>query len=121
MEGFCRPLWGLAPLAAGGGQYDDWELVRRGLINGTDPAHPEFWGLPGNHDQRLVEMAAFGVALCLAPGLLWEPLADAERSQVADYLKSINSCRLPDNNWRFFRVLVNLALSRVGAGRMPGK
>jgi hypothetical protein len=119
MEGFCRPLWGLAPLAAGGGHYDDWDSVCRGLVNGTNPAHPEFWGLPGDYGQRLVEMAALGAALCLAPHLLWEPLAPAERTQVAAYLEAINTCRLHECNWYFFRVLVNLALHRVGARSNP--
>lgn len=114
MEGFCRPLWGLGPLMAGGGYYRDWDSIRQGLINGTDPTHPEFWGLPGNFDQRLVEMAALGVTLCLVPNLLWDPLTPAEQSQVAVYLESINSCRLPQNNWYFFRVFVNLALERIG-------
>ena len=41
LEGFARPLWGLTPLAAGGGEFDHWELYRRGLANGTDPEHPE--------------------------------------------------------------------------------
>ena len=26
LEGFARPLWGLAPVAAGGGKFDHWEL-----------------------------------------------------------------------------------------------
>jgi hypothetical protein len=115
MEGFCRPLWGVAPLIAGGGYYRDGEAVLRGLVNGTDPTHPEFWGVAGSHDQRLVEMAALAVAICLAPQVIWDPLTCAERTQVVTYLAAINACALPDNNWHFFRVLVNLALHRVGA------
>ena len=31
LEGFARPLWGLAPLAAGGGaDFVDWAIFRRG-------------------------------------------------------------------------------------------
>ena len=37
LEGFARPLWGLAPLAAGGAKLDCWDLYRRGLANGCDP------------------------------------------------------------------------------------
>ena len=44
-EGFARPLWGLAPLHAGGGDFAHWDLFREGLINGTDPDHPEYWEL----------------------------------------------------------------------------
>jgi hypothetical protein len=46
LEGFARPLWGLAPLAAGGGAYPHWARFARGLAAGSDPAHPEFWGWP---------------------------------------------------------------------------
>ena len=67
LEGFSRPLWGLVPLAAGGGEFDGWELYRHGLTNGTDPHHPEYWGDPADRDQRLVEMAAFGLGLALTP------------------------------------------------------
>src|ERR1700692_4594846 len=38
LEGFARPLWGLAPLAAGGGaDFVDWDIFRRGLGNGMNP------------------------------------------------------------------------------------
>jgi hypothetical protein len=66
-------------------------------------------------------MSALGIAVCLAPHVLWDPLTHGERSQVTSYLESINSCRLPENNWHFFRVLVNLALSRIGARSDPEK
>src|SRR5476649_2443785 len=74
LEGFARPLWGLAPLAAGGGaDFVDWELLRRGLANGTDPQHPEYWEACADRDQRMVELAAVGFALRLIPHLLWQP------------------------------------------------
>ncbi len=60
LEGFARPLWGLVPLAAGGGSFDGWERYQRGLANGSDPQHAEYWGDPRDYDQRLVEMAAIG-------------------------------------------------------------
>src|SRR5271154_2528252 len=66
-EGYARPLWGLAPLAAGGGGFDGWQHYREGLINGTDPGHPEYWGLVTDTNQRAVEMAALGFGLALAP------------------------------------------------------
>jgi len=116
LEGFARPLWGLAPLAAGGGAFDGWELYRRGLANGSDPRHPEFWGEPEDRNQRLVEMAAIGLALALIPGQVWEPLGPRERANLARWLGAINRVGIVDSNWLFFRVLVNLGLERAGAG-----
>lgn len=115
LEGFARPLWGLVPLAAGGGAFDDWALYRRGLAGGTDPQHGEYWGAPLDRDQRLVEMASIGLGLALVPQHMWEPLEPRERANLARWLFQINRSEMPDNNWLFFRVLVNLGLAHVGA------
>ena len=114
LEGFARPLWGLAPLAAGGGKFDHWSLWQRGLDSGTDPAHSEYWGLAGDYDQRSVEQAAFGFALALAPERVWRPLPPVVRERLAAWLQHVNRVQLVSNNWLFFRVLVNLGLERCG-------
>lgn len=114
LEAYARPLWGLAPLAAGGGAFAHWPLLRRGLAAGTDPGHPEYWGEPGDEDQRIVEMAAIGFALALAPEPLWDPLDGRERDRVAAWLATALERSTTDNNWRFFGVLASLGLDRVG-------
>ena len=59
MEGFSRPLWALAPFWMGGGEAREFEeIYRKGLVSGTDPEDPEYWGDPSDCDQRFVEMAA---------------------------------------------------------------
>lgn len=113
-EGYARPLWGLAPLAAGGGDFAHWDVWARGLAAGTDPDHPGFWGVPGDLDQRLVETAAVGFALALAPERLWDPLTGAERDRVAAWLAGCLHRATPPNNWNFFPVMVGLGLDRVG-------
>ena len=114
LEGFSRLLWGLVPLGAGGGAFAHWDCWREGLAAGTDPEHPEFWGWPGDCDQRIVEMAAPALGLILLPGELWQPLAPAVQRQLAAWLERVNAVRPVDSNWLFFRVLVNLALRRRG-------
>lgn len=114
LEGFARPLWGIVPFVAGGGHFPHWDLYRRGLANGTNPSHPEYWGDVSDRNQRLVELAAIGFALALVPEHLWEPL-DADAKQcIATYLLAARDRDYVDNNWKFFRVLVDLGLSRVG-------
>ena len=115
LEGFARPLWGLVPLAAGGGAFADWALVRRGLAHGSDPAHGEYWGDPGDRDQRLVEMAAIGLALLMTPDEFWEPLSVRAQNNLVRWLGTINTAEVVDSNWLWFRVLVNLGLKQVGA------
>ncbi len=115
LEGFSRPLWGLLPLVAGGGQID-WSLIHQGLAHGSDPDHPEFWGWPDDAPQLLVEMAPIGLALALLPEHVWDPLTPEVKARLTHWLGRINSGGLPDSNWLFFRVLVNLGLRRVEAG-----
>jgi len=114
MEGFSRLLWGLVPLMAGGGDHDIWSLHFKGIKNGTDPAHEEYWGDIHDYDQRMVEMAAFGLALALIPDKVWHPLSTNERNNLTKWLQKINDHYLHDCNWLFFRVLVNIGLKNVG-------
>ncbi|WP_176085415.1 DUF2264 domain-containing protein [Martelella sp. HB161492] len=114
MEAFVRPLWGMAPLVAGGYAFDEaWRYVE-GLANGMDPEHPEYWGDIAPFDQRLVEMAGIALALLVAPKIFWEPMPDAAKKKAVSYLLKINTYDVADNNWLFFRVLTNLALRNVG-------
>lgn len=114
LEGFARPLWGLTPLAAGGAEFDHWELYRQGLANGTDPDHPEYWGEVNTTDQRMVELAAIGFTLRMVPELVWDPLPQKAKDNLAAYLKHARQFNYADNNWKFFRVLVDLGLEQCG-------
>ena len=115
MEGFSRPLWALGPYWLGGGAAEPFaSLYRRGLAAGTDPQSPEYWGDPGDYDQLFVEMAAIGCAILEVPQLIWQPLAENEKQNLARWLHTINAHELPHCNWLFFRVLGNLALDSVG-------
>lgn len=113
-EGYLRPLWGIVPYQYGGGNFGHWELYRRGLVNGTNPHHEEFWGYPNDYDQLLVDIAAIGFALCFVPEHVWEPLNDSEKKAVESYLLKTRSKTYCHNNWKFFRVIVDLGLDRVG-------
>ncbi|MBQ3427719.1 MAG: DUF2264 domain-containing protein [Clostridia bacterium] len=114
-ESFARPLWALVPLWHGG--YGDEELktlYREGLISGTDPGSMQYWGETGENDQRYVEMASIAYGLLFAPDVLWEPMNEKQRTDLASWLRQINAHSVCDSNWRFFRVLVNIALKAVG-------
>lgn len=118
MEAFARILWGLSPLWACGesaGEFD--EIYVQGIINGTDPESDEYWGdLPKvSADQRIVEMAALGLSLILAPKKVWEPLNERQRENFHRWLMQINCEILSNNNWQLFPLLVNLGFKNVGA------
>ncbi|PSS00824.1 hypothetical protein BD289DRAFT_458400 [Coniella lustricola] len=114
VEGICRPLWGLACLLAGKGDYERAQLWIDGIKAGTDPENPEYWGYPQDNDQRMVEMCPLGFALAVAPGL-WASLSEKERQNVENWLgNSINQKNMPNTNWLWFRVFANLGLKKNG-------
>lgn len=124
MEGWARVLWGLGPLFAGDNSHlpakhreeiAQWEaLYLEGLIHGTDPDDPGYWGPMGDYDQKMVETAALDVALSLAPQVLWEPLTNPQRQNVYLWLDQINQHKVSPNNWCFFRILTNMTFARLG-------
>ena len=114
LEGFARPLWGAVPAAIGGDDVLDWGLICRGLTNGTDPDHPEFWGWPTDLDQRLVELAAIGFAMLAVPERIWEPLTITARVNVITYLRNATTCQFSANNWFYFRLLMDAGMRAVG-------
>jgi hypothetical protein len=71
LEAFARPLWGLASLLAGGGEYAGTERWVRGLASGTDPSGEEYWGASKAKDQRMVEMSPLSFAIALAPDVFY--------------------------------------------------
>ncbi len=116
MEGFSRVLWALVPMLAGKCPEADplWALWREGLINGVDPEHPEYWGDIGDFDQRMVEMAVMGMALCMIPDRFYFELPESARRNLYRWMDQINRFDMPQNNWLFFRVLVNCGFLSVG-------
>lgn len=114
-EAFARVLWGLAPLWGGGHNCTELDSkCLQGIINGTDPEHPEYWGEIVDYSQKMVESAALGLALILAPHKVWEPLNEKQKENFHKWLMQMNTVKSCDNNWKFFAVLVNLGLKNVG-------
>lgn len=109
MEAFARPLWAIVPMLAGKCRAAEtlWPLWREGIKNGTDPAHPEYWGRVGDYDQRLVEMAVMGLGLIWAPERFFFDFDRQAQENLHAWLDQINAHEMPRNNWCFFRILVN--------------
>ncbi len=116
MEAFARPLWAIVPMLAGKCESAAplWEQWRQGVITGTDPQSPEYWGVPGDYDQRLVEMAVMGMGMCLAPDAFYHSLPQKAQGDLYRWLDQINHLDMPKNNWTFFRVLVNIGFDTCG-------
>lgn len=81
-EAFARPLWGLAALLLGGGEYAGAERWVRGLAAGTDPTSPEYWGASRAKDQRMVEMSPLSFAIALQPDVFFNVSDGSVRSDL---------------------------------------
>lgn len=116
MEAFARPLWAIVPMLAGNCESVGpiWAHWREGIINGVNPDHPEYWGEVEDYDQRLVEMAVFGMGMALAPEKFFFSLPETAQKNLWAWLDQINHHDMPKNNWTFFRVLVNMGFMVCG-------
>jgi hypothetical protein len=125
LEGFARtvPLFA-SWLASGRGEQvsdprtsapiDLAALIRDGLLAGTDPEAPTYWGEIGDMDQRLVEAADIAVILWLTRASIWAHLTLTERQRIAHWLQPVAARKVSPNNWLLFRVLVVETLIALG-------
>jgi hypothetical protein len=107
IEALFRPLWGIVPLLAGGTEYKELERYIARLKEGINPEHPHYFGETHDYDQRLVEMAVIGLALCICGEKWLSYFNDQEQKRLHTWLSQINDREIPKNNWLFFRILVN--------------
>lgn len=125
LEGFTRSFIMAGPwlhtsetgrFSWNGEVYDVAAFYRRGLLAGTDPGHPEYWGDIYDYAQHLVECASLAWALYLAKDHLWEPLSESEKKQIAAYLNQCNGVKYHQNNWLLFNLVTNAVLKKL---KMP--
>lgn len=115
-EAFLRPLWGIGPLSTLKNENDS-ELIQyffKGLIEGTNPESESYWGKVNDYDQRIVEMASISLSLMLSKDIFWDALTSGEQDNLYNWLIQINDHTIPDTNWLFFRILVNVAMKKCG-------
>ena len=113
IEGFSRILWGAGPAIT---QIPtDWQReIKLGILAGTDPKSPEYWGQLHNRDQRMVEMPAITLALLHENHYLWQQYTQSEQTQIATWFKQIFDYQCSDGNWQFFKILVYQVLVQLG-------
>lgn len=114
MEGLSRVLWGLFPLMAGGDSTPFSEKYINAIRIGTDPQHPDYWGETAPYDQRLVEMAAYGLGLALLQEKLTDLFSEREVMNLHAWLNQITDAVMPDSNWNYFAIMVQLGFKRAG-------
>lgn len=91
------------------------ELLRQGVLNGTDPTADGYWGRMIDGDPRIVEAADIARLLWLTREQIWFRLSRAEKDQVIKWLSQVNEVKTErNNNWLLFAVTVNAFLKNVG-------
>jgi hypothetical protein len=122
LEGFSRSMILAGPWLHGsdtgvvtsrGVKLDIGEYLRRGVLAGTDPQHPEYWGAVEDYSQHLAELAALAWGLFLSRRLIWDQLEPPARRQIADYLFACTRAQYRQNNWLLFNVVTNAVLKRL--------
>lgn len=103
------------------GEWEMREAFVRGLLAGTDPRHPNYWGpMPGRSNQRIVEAADVALALWLLRAEVWGALARDEQRRVVAWLAQVGEAPGLDKNWHLFFVLVDRVLAALGyEGAVP--
>ncbi|KAK2761023.1 hypothetical protein CKAH01_16418 [Colletotrichum kahawae] len=117
LEGFARPLWVVASLlrepnfdAITGVGLSSWTT---GLLAGTNPESEEYWGDVEDIDQRMVEMESIAFTLLTSPDAFLASCDEEAKGRLRTWLGQINGKKMPQNNWRWFRIFVNLALVKT--------
>lgn len=113
LEGLSRLFWGVAFAIAGNVAPKRLDDMVSGLVTGTNPDSKEYWGKPADYDQRAVEMASIAATLLENPDFS-KSLGEEGASNIFTWLSGIHSIDMPQNNWRFFRVLTLKALAACG-------
>lgn len=116
LEGFARPLFAVTPLLLHDRDLDESLGLSswiEGIAAGVDPESSEYWGEIDDFDQRMVETESIAFALLLAPSVFLASMDDAVKANLVRWLRGIQGKKMPANNWRWFRVFVNLALVKV--------
>ncbi|MDJ1178843.1 DUF2264 domain-containing protein [Roseofilum sp. BLCC_M91] len=123
LEGFSRSLIMATPLLKGnpnlkftvGNQILDLVgFYREGILAGTNPQHPEYWGQIEDYSQNIVECGSLAWSLYLSQAHIWDKYSDREKQQVADYLLQCNGVKVHANNWLLFKVIINTVLEKLG-------
>ncbi len=115
MEGLSRLFWGIFPSLAGAPSTQlDLSTLVNAIKQGTDPKHPNYWGDIGFIDQRAVEAAVYGFGFCLIPEQISSLFDESTLENLVTWLNQTIDCEVADSNWRFFPILIQVGLMRLG-------
>ena len=113
LEGFARPLLVVTNLLRFEADSTELRTWINGIRAGTDPESQEYWGDLSSFDQRMVEMESIAYTLLSNPTAFDFEDDEITRTNLITWLRQINDHQMTQNNWLWFQVLVNLALTKI--------
>jgi hypothetical protein len=84
-----------------------------GLLAGTDPDNPGYWGAITDYDQRIVEASDVALGLWLGRETLWAALSIEQRQRVAAWLTGALDRQVHDGNWLLFPQVIYQVLKAL--------
>lgn len=114
LEGLCRTLFIASPLLKENPslvidniKVGDYYRYQIGKL--TDPASPSYIAprsKNGGPSQKLVEFGALAVSMLTNPEVLWKPLPQTQKDELAKIMLSYGDGPTVDSNWKFFNIFV---------------
>lgn len=112
-EQFSRPLWGIFSIIASKENSIDVQRYIDRIKDGINPDSSMYFKKVTTKTRQIaVEMAVYGFGLAYCGEELLKYFNLVEREQLAEWLNSINEIEIPESNWLFFVVLVNMGLKK---------
>lgn len=105
-ETFLRLLWGLGPYLKNNSDLDLEIAILETISLGVQSTSLNYWGDLTDNSQLMVEMPPLCLFFLLNPSL-WDRLTPESQADLYKWLDQINDYQMPQNNWLFFRVIVN--------------
>ncbi|WP_431241889.1 DUF2264 domain-containing protein [Flavobacterium sp. P21] len=114
LEGLCRTLFIASPLlkenpnlVINNIEVADYYRYQIGkLTDPTSASYIEPRGKNGGPSQKLVEFGALALSLMTNPDVLWKPLPQKQKDDLAKIMLSYGDGPTVDSNWKFFNIFV---------------
>lgn len=114
LEGLCRTLFIASPLLKENpnlvinnikvADYYRYQIAK--LTDPTSPSYIEPRAKNGGPSQKLVEFGALALSLMTNPDVLWKPLLQSQKDDLAKIMLSYGDGPTVDSNWKFFNIFV---------------
>ena len=82
--------------------------LQTGIISGTTPKNPDYWGQMTDYDQRCVEAGDIAVTCWLLQSMPQPMFTQQQLTVIFNWLLQINNVKLHGGNWCLFKLVTNL-------------